>query len=153
MGSPGSSLKLQWHIVMRPPGISGSHYKGTTWTVAGYHQYPFPSLLLIDLPALWQPSLTASRAAPHQYPRSPPPDLIHQSQRQAPQMQDHPSDPLPGTSKTLHIPSTDGACNKPTRNISRGRDTTTLSHVPLARHRPSKAQALAQRTPVHIRLA
>ena len=34
VGSPGSSLKLQWHIVMRPPGISRSHYKGTTWTVA-----------------------------------------------------------------------------------------------------------------------
>ena len=33
VGSPGSSLKLQWHIVMRPPGISRSHYKGTTWTV------------------------------------------------------------------------------------------------------------------------
>ena len=28
----GSSLKLQWHIVMRPPGISRSHYKSTTWT-------------------------------------------------------------------------------------------------------------------------
>ena len=28
----GSSLKLQWHIVMQPPGISRSHYKSTTWT-------------------------------------------------------------------------------------------------------------------------
>ena len=42
---------------------------------SAYHQYPFPSLLLIDLPALWQPSLLAShvmmsRAAPHPYPRS-----------------------------------------------------------------------------------
>ena len=46
---------------------------------SAYHQYPFPSLLLIDLPALWQPSLPAScvvmsHATPHQYPRSLPPE-------------------------------------------------------------------------------
>ena len=111
----------------------GKSYATPSTTCSGYHQYPFPSLLLIDLPALWQPSLLASRVAmsrtaPHQYPRSPPPDLIHQSQRQAPQMQAHPSDLSPGISKTLCIPSTDGACSKPTRNTSRGRDMTTLSH-------------------------
>ena len=140
----------------------GKSYAMPSMPCSGYHQYPFPSLLLIDLPALWQPSLTAShvatsRAVPHPSPRSPPPDVTHQNQRQAPQMQAHPSDPLPGISKTLCIPSTNGVCNKPIKNILRGRDTTTLFHIPLARHhsqpRPSRAQALAWRTPVHVRLA
>ena len=40
---------------------------------SAYHQYPFPSLLLIDLPALWRPSLPAScvitsRTTSHPYP-------------------------------------------------------------------------------------
>ena len=115
----------------------GKNYATPSMPCSGYHQYPFPSLLLIDLPALWQPSLIASRAAPHQYPRSPPPDVIHQSQRQAPQRQAHPSDPSPGTSRTLRIPSTVGECNKPTSSTLKRQDTTILS---LARQQPSRAR-------------
>ena len=90
------------------------------------HQYPFPSLLLINPPALWQPSLPASCAALRPYPPSLPPDVIHQSQRQAPQGQAPPSNPSPGTSKTLHIPSTIGECNKPTNSTLKRQDTTIL---------------------------
>ena len=51
-------------------------------------RYPFPSLLLLDPPALWQPSLPVNRTAkshatPLQHHRSPLPDHTHQSQRQA----------------------------------------------------------------------
>ena len=54
----------------------------------GLPHYPFPSLLLLDPPALWQPSLPVNHAAmscatPPQYHQSLPPDLIHQSQNQA----------------------------------------------------------------------
>ena len=97
----------------------------------GYHQYPFPSLLLIDLPALWQPSLPASRvrmsrATPHQYPQSLPSDVIHQNQKKAPQGQAPPSNPSPGTSKTLHIPSTAGECNKHISSALKRQDMTIL---------------------------
>ena len=52
-------------------------------------RYPFPSLLLLDPPALWQPSppvncTAMSRATPLQYHRSLLPDHTHQNQRQAP---------------------------------------------------------------------
>ena len=51
--------------------------------------YPFPSLLLLDPPALWQPSLPANHSATSctnllQHPQSLPSDIIYQSQRQAP---------------------------------------------------------------------
>ena len=120
----------------------GKSYATPSMPCSGYHQYPFPSLLLIDLPALWQPSLTASRvatsrAAPHPSPRSPPPDVIHQNQKQALQGQAPPSDPSPGTSKTLRIPSTVGECNKPTSSTLKRQDTTILY---LARPQPSRAR-------------
>ena len=130
-------------------------------------RYPFPSLLLLDPPALWQPSLpvnrvATSRATPLQHHRSLPPDRIRQSQRQAPL-----NDPSPGTSKILCIPSTDGACNKPTRSTSSKPDTTTQYHARPqldrahsqphlrrpSRPRPTRAQALAQRQPAYVRLA
>ena len=129
--------------------------------------YPFPSLLLLDPPALWQPSPPVNRAAmnhatPHQHHRSLQPDCIHQNQRQAPL--NHPS---PGTSKTLRIPSTDGACNKPTRSTSSKPDTITQYHARPwssqahsqphphcpSRPHPTRAQALAQRQPAYVRLA
>ena len=129
--------------------------------------YPFPSLLLLDPPALWQPSPPVSRAAkshviPLQHHRSLQPDRIHQSQRQAPL-----NDPSPGTSKILHIPSTDGACNKPTRNISSKQDTTIQYHARPqssrahsqphprrpSRPHPTRAQALTRRQPAYVRLA
>ena len=130
-------------------------------------RYPFPSLLLLDPPALWQPSppvnhAVTSCATPLQHHRSLLPDRIHQSQRQAPL-----NDPSPGTSKILCIPSTDGAYNKPTRNILSKPDMTTQYHTrpQLGRahsqphlHRPSRphltrAQALARRQPAYVRLA
>ena len=80
--------------------------------------YPFPSLLLLDPPALWQPSPPVNHAATShatlpQHHRSLPPDCTHQSQRQAP-----PNDPSPGTSRILCILSINGACNKLIRNTS-----------------------------------
>ena len=130
-------------------------------------RYPFPSLLLLDPPALWQPSPPVSRAArnratPLQHHRSLLPDHIPQSQRQAPL-----NDPSPGTSKILRIPSTDGACNKPTRNTSSRQDTTIQYHAHPqssrahsqphlccpSRPHPTRAQALAQRQPAYVRLA
>ena len=82
----------------------------------GLPHYPFPSLLLLDPPALWQPSSLVNCTTLLQYHQSLPPDLTHQSQNQAPL-----SDPSPGTSRTLRIPSINGACNKPTKSTSRGR--------------------------------
>ena len=92
-------------------------------------RYPFPSLLLLDPPALWQPSPPVNRAAkshatPLQHRRSLLPDSAHQNQRQAPL-----NDPSPGTSKILRIPSTDGACNKPTRSTLSKPDMTTQYHA------------------------
>ena len=125
-------------------------------------RYPFPSLLLLDPPALWQTSPPVSRATPLQHHRSLLPDRIHQSQRQAPL-----NDPSPGTSKILRIPSTNGACNKPTRNTSSKPDMTTQYHArpqlerahsqprqyrPKRPH-PTRAQALTRRQPAYIRLA
>ena len=112
----------------------GRNYAMPSMPCSGYHQYPFPSLLLINLPALWQPSLPAShvamsRAAPYPSPRSPPPDVIHQNQRQAP-----PSDPSLGTLKTLRIPSIIGECNKPTNNTLKRQDTTILCRERSSRH-------------------
>ena len=119
--------------------------------------YPFPSTLLLDPPALWQPyhrasPVTTSHASPLQHPQSLPPDAIPLSQKNLL------NDPSPRISKIQLTCSTDGEHSKHTRNTSRGRDMTTLYHVPLSRcpHSrpcPSKAQALAQQTPVHIRLA
>ena len=129
--------------------------------------YPFPSLLLLDPPALWQLSPPVNRAAmsrttPLLHHQSLLPDCTHQSQRQAPL-----NDPSPGTSRILCIPFTDGACNKPTRNTSSRQDTTTQycacpqssrahsqphPHHPNRPH-PSRAQALAQRQPVYDHLA
>ena len=119
--------------------------------------YPFPSLLLLDPPALWQPSPPVNRAAtscttPLQHHGSLPPDHTHQSQRQAPL-----NDPTPGTSRILHTPFTDGACNKPTRNTLSRQDMTTQyctcpqssrAHSQPHLHRPnrshpSRARALA----------
>ena len=130
-------------------------------------RYPFPSLLLLDPPALWQPSppvnrTAKSRATSLQHHQSPLPDHIHQSQRQAPL-----NDPLPGTSKILRIPFTDGACNKPTRNTLSKLDTTTQYHARPqsswahsqphlrrpSRPRPTRAQALAQRQLAYVHLA
>ena len=120
-------------------------------------RYPFPSALLLDPPALWQPyhrvsPVTTSRTSLPQYPQSPPPDTIPLNQKNLP------NDPSPGISRTQLTRSIDGEHSKHTRNTSRGRGTTTLYHVPLSRcphsrPRPSKAQALARRTPVHVRLA
>ena len=128
--------------------------------------YPFPSLLLLDPPALWQPSppvnyAMTSHATPLQHHRSLLPDVTHQSQSWAP-----PNNPSPGTSKTLHIPSTDGACNKPIRNTLSKQDMTTQYHTcpqssqvhsqPCQHHpkrpHPSRAQVLAQRQLVYIHL-
>ena len=130
-------------------------------------RYPFPSLLLLDPPALWQPSTPVSHAAksraiPLQHHRSLQPDHTHQSQRQAPL-----NDPSPGTSKILRIPSIDGACNKPTRSISSKPDTTTQYHTRPqsdrahsqphphrpSRPHPTRAQALARRQPAYVCLA
>ena len=129
--------------------------------------YPFPSLLLLDPPALWQPSppvncAAKSRATPLLHHRSPLPDHIHQSQRQAPL-----NDPSLGTSKILRIPFTDGACNKPIRNTLSRQDTTTQYHTcpqsswarsqphphRLSRPHPTRTQALARRQPAYIHLA
>ena len=129
--------------------------------------YPFPSHLLLDPPALWQPSppvnrAATSRATPLQHHQSLLPDRIHQSQRQAPL-----NDPSPGTSKILRIPSTDGACNKPTRNTSSKPDTTIQYHARPqsswahsqphlhcpSRPHPTRAQALARRQLAYVRLA
>ena len=92
-------------------------------------RYPFPSLLMLDPPAPWQPSLPVSHTAkshttPLQHHRSLLPDRTHQNQRQAPL-----SNLSPGTSKILPIPFTDGACNKPIRNTSSKLDTTTQYHA------------------------
>ena len=70
--------------------------------------------------------ITMSHTAPHQYPQSPLPGTIHQSQRQAPQRQAPLSNPSPGTSKTPCIPSTVGACNKHTSSTLKRQDTTIL---------------------------
>ena len=91
--------------------------------------YLFPSLLLLDPPALWQPSPPVNRtmtscATPCQHHQSLPPDITHQNQSQAP-----PNDPSPETSKILHIPSIDEACNKPTRNTLSRQDMTTPYHA------------------------
>ena len=130
-------------------------------------RYPFPSLVLLDPPALWQPSspvncAATSHATPLQHHRSLLPDRTHQSQRQAPL-----NDPSPGTSRTLRIPSIDGACNKPIRNTLSRQDMTTQyhthpqsdwahsqphQHCPSRPH-PTRVQALAQRQPAYIRLA
>ena len=93
--------------------------------------YPFPSFLLLDPPALWQPSppvnhTAMSRATPLQHHQSLLPDHTCQSQRQAPL-----NNPSPGTSKILCIPSTNGACNKHTRNILSRQDMTTQYHARL----------------------
>ena len=131
---------------------------------SAYHQYPFPSLLLIDLPALWQPSQTASHittshTAPHPSPRSPPPDIIHQNQRQAPQRQAHPSNPSPGTSKTLRTPFTVGECSKPTSSTLKRQDMTTLylarPQSSWARNQPHQyllSRPLLSRPPVPSRI-
>ena len=130
-------------------------------------RYPFPSLLLLDPPALWQPSppvnhAVTSRATPLQHCRSLPPDCIHQNQRQAP-----PNDLSPGTSKILPIPSMDGACNKLTRSTSSQPDMTTQYHTRPqsdrahsqphlrrpSRPHPTRAQALTRRQPAYVRLA
>ena len=124
--------------------------------------YPFPSLLLLDPSALWQPSPPVSRAILLQHHQSPQPDRAHQNQRQAPL-----NDPSPGTSKILRIPSTDGACNKLTRSTSSKPDTITQYHARPqldrahsqphprrpSRPRPTRAQALARRQPAYVRLA
>ena len=130
-------------------------------------RYPFPSLLLLDPPALWQPSppvncATKSYATPLQHHQSLQPDCTHQSQRQAPL-----NDLSPGTSRTLCIPFTHGACNKPTRNTSSKQDTTTQYHTRpqssqarsqphlhhLNRPHPTRGQALAQRQPAYVHQA
>ena len=124
--------------------------------------YPFPSLLLLDPPALWQPSPPVNCAIPllhHQYL---PPDLIRQNQNLVLL-----NDPSPGTSKTLGIPFINGTCNKPTRSTLSRQDTTTqyhtrpqlsqvlnqpCQHCP-KRPYPSRAQVLTQRQPIYIHLA
>ena len=130
-------------------------------------RYPFPSLLLLDPPALWQPSPPVNRATkscttPLQHHRSLLLDCTHQSQRQAPL-----NNLSPGTSKILRIPFTDGACNKPIRNTSSKPDTTTQYHArpqsdrahsqphPCrpSRPHPTRVQALAWRQPAYVRLA
>ena len=129
--------------------------------------YPFPSLLLLDPPALWQPSPPVNHAmtsctTPLQHHRSLRPDHTHQSQRQAPL-----NDPSLGTSKILRIPSIDGACNKPTRSTLSRQDTTTQycacpqssrahsqPHLHcLSRPHPTRAQALTRRQLAYVHLA
>ena len=130
-------------------------------------RYPFPSLLLLDPPALWQPSppvnrTAMSRATLHQHHQSLPPDLIHQNQNQALL-----NDPSLGTSRILRIPFINGACNKPTRNILNRQDMTIQyydhpqssqahsqphQHCPKRPH-PSRAQVLTQRQLVYVHLA
>ena len=162
-----SSTKPPWEREVERPPEQRKTYAMPWQTCSVCPRYPFPSLLLLDPPALWQPSPPVNRAArncatPHQHHQSLPPDRTHQNQRQAPL-----NGPLPGTSKTLRIPSTDGACNKPTRNTSSKPDTTTEYHARPqldrahsqphlrrpSRPRPTRAQALAQRQPAYIRLA
>ena len=162
-----SSTKPLWEREVERPLEQRKTYTMPWQTCSVCPRYPFPSLLLLDPPALWQPSppvnhAATSRATPLQHHRSLLPDCTHQNQRQAPL-----NDPSPGTSKTLRIPSTDGVCNKHTRNISSKPDTTTQYHAcpqsgrahsqPHPRHPsrpcPTRAQALAQRQPAYIRLA
>ena len=129
--------------------------------------YPFPSLLLLDPPALWQPSppvnrAATSRATPFLHHQSPLPDRTHQSQRQAPL-----NNPSPETSRILRTPFTDGPCNKHTKNTLSGQDTTTQYHThpqsdwahsqprqycPKRPH-PTRVQALTRRQPAYVRLA
>ena len=130
-------------------------------------RYPVLSLLLLDPPALWQPSppvncTATSRATPLQHHWSLLPDCTHQSQRQAPL-----NDPSPGTSRIPYIPFTNGVYNKPTRNTSSRQDMTTQYHTypqssrahsqPHLHHpsrpRPSRAWAPARRQPVYIHQA
>ena len=162
-----SSTKPPWEREVERPPEQCKTYAMPWQTCSVCPRYPFPSLLLLDPPALWQPSPPVSRAArnrttPPQHHRSLLPDCIHQNQRQAPL-----NDPSPGTSKILRIPSIDGACNKPTRNTSSKPDTITQCHAHPQSNRahsqphprrpsrphPTRAQALARRQPAYVRLA
>ena len=161
------STKPPWEREVERPLEQRKTYAMPWQTCSVCPHYPFPSLLLLDPPALWQPSPLVSRAArnratPLQHHRSLLLDRIHQNQSQAPL-----NDPSPGTSKILCIPSINGACNKPTRNISSKPDMTiqyhtrpqsSRAHSQPHPHRPSRphptrAQALARRQPAYIRLA
>ena len=162
-----SSTKPPWEREVERPLEQRKTYAMPWQTCSVCPRYPFPSLLLLDPPALWQPSPPVNRAAknratPLQHHRSLLPDRIHQSRRQAPL-----NDPSPGTSKTLRIPFIDGACNKPTKSTLSKLDTTTQYHVcpqpdrahsqphPCrpSRPHPTRAQALARRQPAYVRLA
>ena len=112
--------------------------------------YPFPSLLLLDPPALWQSSppvncAATSRATSLQHHWSLLPDCIRQSQRQAPL-----NDPSPGTSRILRIPSTDGACNKPTRNIQYQASWIRLPSTMLALSQVGLTASLTHVTPADL---
>ena len=124
-----SSTKPPWEREVERPLEQRKTYVMPWQTYSVCPRYPFPSLLLLDPPALWQPSPPVNRAAtscttPLQHYRSPLPDRTHQNQRQAPL-----SNPSPGTSKILRIPSIDGACNKLTRSTSSELDMTTQYHA------------------------
>ena len=162
-----SFTKPPWEREVERPLEQRKTYTMPWQTCSVCPHYPFPSLLLLDPPALWQPSppvnrTATSRAIPLQHHRSLQPDRIHQSQRQAPL-----NNPSPGTSKILHIPSTDGACNKPTKSTSSKQDMTIQYHAhPQSswahsqphprrpnRPHPTRAQALIRRRPVYVHLA
>jgi hypothetical protein len=92
--------------------------------------YPFHSLLLIDPPPLWQPSLRAnhnvtSRASLLQSPQS----LRQGNTRQNPRS--HISNQTSGISRIQPIPSIDMALRRPMNNglIKHGRKPTTAQNV------------------------
>ena len=124
-----SSTKPPWEREAGQPLEQCKTYAMPWQTCLVCPHYPFPSLLLLDLPALWQPSppvnhTATSCATPLLHHRSLLLDVTHQNQRQAPL-----NNPSLGTSKILHIPSTDGACNKLIRNTSSKPDTTIQYHI------------------------
>ena len=162
-----SSTKPPWEREVEQPLEQCKTYAMPWQTCSVCPRYPFPSLLLLDPPALWQPSPPVNRAVtscatPLQHHQSLPLDCTHQNQRQAPL-----NDPSPGTSRILRIPSTDRACNKPTRSTLSKPDMTTQYHARPqsgrahsqphlrrpSRSHPTRVQVLARRQPAYVRLA
>ena len=108
--------------------------------------YPFPIALLVELPSLWQPSVTASPTEtrldiPLHSPVSPPPAPDHRRTSAAPSLTER-------TSRLPPAPITCGTSNRPINgSLTNGTTTRTRGH-----HRPSRAQQLARRQQMCIRL-
>ena len=108
--------------------------------------YPFPIALLVEPPSLWQPSVIASPAETRldihpRSPVSPPPAPDHRRMSVAP-------NPIEKTSRLLLAPTICGTSSRPTNgNLTNGVTIRTRGH-----HRPSRAQQLARRQPMHVRL-